>query len=156
LFLLLVAVCDLWDWNSPAGRTARPADACVFRESFKSKINSSTQRITPKTTNHFALVALLVLGATLCASARVRAGDDWGTMDLASTNNADAPDYGASGMANLTNVTFQGFGYIGAAYGEIYAGDLSVTAGIDARRNLSDRAGLPRHEDRIRSWQQVE
>lgn len=73
------------------------------------------------------LAALFTISVTLFESTPARAGDDWGTIDLMAVAGADDPDYGAAGTASLTNVTFEGFGFIGYTYGEIYAGDLSVS-----------------------------
>jgi hypothetical protein len=80
-----------------------------------------------KITKQFALVALLVLGATLFANTSARAAEDWGSINLWTGTDANDPDYGASGTATLTNVTSQGFGLVGYTYGEIFVGELSVT-----------------------------
>jgi hypothetical protein len=57
-----------------------------------------------KTTKHFALTALLVLGTTLSASTPAQAQVDVGTIDLMNTGFLP----GASGQATLSDVVYEG------------------------------------------------
>ena len=81
-----------------------------------------------KTTKHFALVALLVLGATLSASNPVLAQS---TITLTNVADPADPDSDASGEATLTNVVDSSDGYSEWSgdyvfFYRVYEGDLTV------------------------------
>ena len=82
-----------------------------------------------KTTKHFTLTALLVVGATLSAGAPARAQIYVGTIDLVPTGVLP----GASGQATLSDVVYVGDGFIHDftamffVHQYFYAGELTLT-----------------------------
>lgn len=73
-----------------------------------------------KTTKHFALAALLILGAALSASTPVRAQS---TITLTNVADPTDPDSGASGQATLSDVAYASSDTLGSSENDMWVGD---------------------------------